>query len=188
MRTKQRSIGWLMGLVLVFAIGLTIAQGGPEVRWLARYWVVLAIVMMAVSWFWFVYVPQKSLKLAGGNRDRQRRLLEWVLKTPCFAGMKVHVRYILAANYQVAKRYAEAEALYRLILKDTQGNLEPGFESFIRQDLADTIEALGQRGCGIRARAGGEGFASCGQQGPQPPGPGQAARSSAPIHGSHQSL
>ena len=145
MRTRKRSIAGLMWLVLVSAIGLTLARGGPEVGGLAHLWFWLMIGSAGIFWLWFVVIPQKSLPLAGGNVDRQRRLLLWVVNTPWAAGVKIHARFILAVNFQVARRYADAEALLRLILNDNSGNIDPGFESLVRQHLADTIEALGLR-------------------------------------------
>jgi tetratricopeptide (TPR) repeat protein len=133
-----------MWIVVIVAVGTTIVRGGPEAGMLAHVWLLLVIGSGVVSWVWFVVIPQKSLKLAKGDVDRQRRLLQWVVNTPGVQGMKIHARYILAANLQVAKRYAEAEALFQLIVKVNQGALEPGFESLLRQKLADTIEALGR--------------------------------------------
>jgi tetratricopeptide (TPR) repeat protein len=145
MRTRKRSIASLMWIVFFAAVGLALVRAGPDSGGLVHLWLWLVIGSQAALWLWFVVVPQQSLKLARGIVGRQRRLLEWVVSTPCVPGVKVHARYLLAANYQSAMRCSEAEELYRLILKHNHGNLEAGFESFVRQRLADSVEALGRR-------------------------------------------
>ncbi len=105
----------------------------------------LLIGLWAATWLWFVVMPQKSLALARGDTELQRRLLELIVNTPLATGAKIHARYILAGNYQVARRYSCAEALYWSILRDNEGVILPGFESLVRQNLADAIEALGRR-------------------------------------------
>ena len=100
MRTRKRSIAGLMWLVFLFAIWLTLVRGEPEGRWLARCFFLLMAAFLAAMWVWFVVVPQNSLKLARGSVDRQRRLLEWVVKTPGIPRLKIHARYLLAVNYQ----------------------------------------------------------------------------------------
>jgi tetratricopeptide (TPR) repeat protein len=134
-----------MWLVLFVAVGLGLARGGPEAYWLARYWFLLIVVGMALSWVWFIRVPQWSLKLAGGDRDRQRLILRWIVHTPSPGGLKILARFLLAVNDQVSGRYGEAEEALRSILRDNGSSLDPGFESVLRQRLADTIEALGRR-------------------------------------------
>jgi hypothetical protein len=84
-----------MWLVLCVAVGLTIARAGPEGHWLARYWFMLVAAFAIVNLFWFVVLPRKSLKLAAGDPDRQRRLLQWIVNTPWFSAVKVHARYML---------------------------------------------------------------------------------------------
>ena len=144
MRTRRRSIAGTMWLIFVVAIGLTMARGGPEVQWLAPYWFLLYFGAIALIWLWFILVPKVSLKLAGGDRDRQRRILRWVVSTPFQGGVKVYARFLLGLNEQVGRHYDEAETTYRSILGDDEGGLDPGFESAVRQHLADTIEALGR--------------------------------------------
>ena len=145
MRTRSMSIGGLMWIILAFAVGLALSRGGPEVRWLARYWFLLILGGMILNGFWFLLVPKASLKLAWGSRDRQRRILRCVVGTPAPGGLKLLARYLLGINEQVSRRYEAAEMTYRAILEDTGMELDPGFESTIRQHLADTIEALGRR-------------------------------------------
>ena len=147
MRTRKHSIAGLMWVVFFCAVGLAIARAGSDGGGLVYLWFWLLVVgSQATLWIWFVVVPQQSLKLVQGNVGRQRRLLEWVVNTPCVPDWKVHARYILAVNYQMARRYADAEGMFRLILTHNQGKLDAGFESLVRQHFADTIEALGHRG------------------------------------------
>jgi tetratricopeptide (TPR) repeat protein len=144
MRTRKWSLVEPLWIIFVVAVGLAIARGsGPDLRWLAPYWLVVGLGSMALMWFWFVFVPQVSLKLSGNNRERQRRILECVVNTPFAGSVKILARYKLALNYQVATSYAEAEPLYRSILRD-EGDLDPGFESVVRQNLADTLEGMGR--------------------------------------------
>jgi tetratricopeptide (TPR) repeat protein len=133
-----------MPFVVPFAIVVMIAWAVPEFRGVARTLVSLVGVFLAANWGWFSVVAQNSLKLAGGNRDRQRRLLEWIVKTPGTPQTKIPARFLLGANYQAGKRYTEAEAAFRLLLNGDRGGPEAGFESLVRQRLADTIEALGR--------------------------------------------
>jgi tetratricopeptide (TPR) repeat protein len=148
MRTRKRSIAGLMWLVLAAAVGLTLAREGPIARWPAWLWVVLFLgalagaCTLAGTWLWFILIPQMSLRLAGGDRDRQRRLLQLVVNTPSPGGVKILARFLLALNDQVAKRYDSAETQYRAILSANDGDLDAGFESTVRQRLADTLEAL----------------------------------------------
>jgi len=67
-----------------------------------------------------------------------------VVNTPFAGSIKILARFLLALNNQVATNYAQAEALYRAILRDGEGDLDPGFESVLRQHLADTVEAMGR--------------------------------------------
>ena len=85
-----------------------------------------------------------ALKLAGGNRDRERRILQWVVDTRFPGALKIFARFKLALNSQVAKHYAQAEEAYRSILEDGEHDLDAGLESTVRQHLADTLEALGR--------------------------------------------
>ena len=128
MRTRRRSIAGTMWLIFVVAIGLAMARGGPEVQWLAPYWFLLYFGAIALIWLWFILVPKVSLKLAGGDRDRQRRILRWVVNTPFQGGVKVYARFLLGLNEQVGRHYDEAETTYRSILGDDEGGLDPGFE------------------------------------------------------------
>ncbi len=145
MRTRRRSIAGTMWLIFAVAIGLALARGGPEVQWLAPYWFLVYLGAIALIWLWFILVPKVSLKLAGGDRDRQRRILRWVVNTPFQGGVKVYARFLLGKSEQVGRHYDEAETTYRSILGDGEGGLDPGFESAVRQHLADTIDALGRR-------------------------------------------
>ena len=127
MRTRRRSIAGTMWLIFVVAIGLAMARGGPEVQWLAPYWFLLYFGAIALIWLWFILVPKVSLKLAGGDRDRQRRILRWVVNTPFQGGVKVYARFLLGLNEQVGRHYDEAETTYRSILGGDEGGLDPGF-------------------------------------------------------------
>jgi tetratricopeptide (TPR) repeat protein len=134
-----------MWIVFVVAIGLAIARSGaPRFEGFAVYWLVFTLGPTALMSFWFVLVPKASLKLAGNNRDRQRRILQCVVNTPFVGSVKILPRFLLALNNQVAKNYRDAEDLYRSILHDGAGDLDPGFESTVRQHLADTVEAMGR--------------------------------------------
>ena len=72
------------------------------------------------------------------------RLLRCVANTPAPAPFRVLARFMLALNYQVARRYVEAELLFRAIVPTGEGDVDPAFESMVRQKLADTLEALGR--------------------------------------------
>jgi tetratricopeptide (TPR) repeat protein len=150
MRTRKWSIADLMWIVFFVAIGLGLARGGPEVDWLAQYWFLVLLGAMVLRWIWFIVVPRWSLRLARRDRRRQRWILQCVVNTPLPGKWKALARYLLAVNYQAARRYDEAEALFRSILRDAGKRLDSGFESLLRQHLADTVEALGR---GDEARA-----------------------------------
>jgi hypothetical protein len=104
-------------------------------------------------------VPRCSLDLAGGDRDRQSRLLRWVINTPVPGGPRLLARSTLAANDHAAGRYDEAEAGFRSILEDSRDgkDLPPGLEAVLRRQLADSLEALGrtEEAAVERERAGG---------------------------------
>ncbi len=143
MRTKRPTIGGLMWLVFFFAFGLALARGGPQYRWMARYWFPAILAFIAVQYAWFILLPRFSLRLALGDRGRQRRILQCVVKTPAPAGMKFLARYLLGVSDQVARRFKDAAANFRAILDVPNQTLVPGFESDVRQHLADTLDALG---------------------------------------------
>jgi tetratricopeptide (TPR) repeat protein len=85
-----------------------------------------------------------SLKLAGGNPIRQRRLLLWVVHTTFpWPLTKTTARFILAVQDQVARRYEEAEGMIRAIIRDGERQLDPAFESLVWHHLADTVKAAG---------------------------------------------
>ncbi len=144
MSTRKASIGGLMWLILVVGVGLAVVRDGPESRWLARYWLWLMVASLGLPYLWFIVVPRGSLRLAGGSRERQRYILRWVVGTPAPRGLKCLARYLLGVNQQVGRLYEDAEASFRAILQDSYEKLDPGFESDVRQRLADTIDALGQ--------------------------------------------
>jgi len=139
-------------MILIVGVGLWIARGGPGNRWLASYWILLVLGSMAGLWFWFILVPKASLRIARGNSDVQRRILQCVANTPAPEGVKLLVRFMLGVNNQVARRYAEAEAQYQSIIGEGAGRLEPGFESVVRQHLGDTLEALGRHEAAVAER------------------------------------
>jgi len=85
-----------MWVIVIVAVGLALARGGPESRWIARYWFLLFGGFFGLALLWFVVVPRHSLKLARGDRDRQRHILQYVLATPLAGGAKTLARYILA--------------------------------------------------------------------------------------------
>jgi tetratricopeptide (TPR) repeat protein len=143
-----------MWIVLFVAIWLSITRGDDEDGRLAGTWLMGIAGAIALHWAWFVLVPRWSLELAGGDRDRQSRLLRWVINTPIPGGPQVRARYLLAANEQEAGRYAEAEAGFRSLLDDYRDgmSLPPGFESLLVSHLADTLEASGRRDEAIAER------------------------------------
>jgi tetratricopeptide (TPR) repeat protein len=144
MRKRNRSISGLMWLAAIVAGGLALYRGGPDSGLWAVYGVLLFLGTAVVATLWFVVVPLAALKLAGGDRDRQRRILRWVVNTPGPSRLKSLARLDLGHNERHAGRHEEAEATYRSILRDREGRLEPDFESVVRQGLADAIEALGR--------------------------------------------
>lgn len=143
MRTRRPTIGGLMWLVFFFAVGLALARGEPQYRWLARYWFLLIAGYVGAHLVWFILVPQASLKLARGDHGRQRRILQWVVSTPSSAGARFLARYLLGVNDQVSRRFEDAAANFRAVLDVPNQPLIPGFESDVRQRLADTLDALG---------------------------------------------
>ncbi|MHB1559598.1 MAG: tetratricopeptide repeat protein [Isosphaeraceae bacterium] len=143
MRTRRPTIGGLMWFIFFVAMGLALARGGPQYRWMARSWFLLLGGFLGFQLAWFLLVPRVSLKLALGDHGRQRRILQWVVKTPAPAGMKILARYLLGLNDQVARRFEDAAANFRAILDIPGQTLDPGFESDVRQHLADTLESLG---------------------------------------------
>lgn len=143
MRTQRPTIGGLMWLIFFVAFGLALARGGPHYRWLARTGFLVFGGFLGFQLVWFIVVPRASLKLALGDRGRQRRILQRVVKTPAPAGMKNLARYLLGINDQVARRFEDAAANFRAIVEIPNHKLAPGFESDVRQHLADTLESLG---------------------------------------------
>jgi tetratricopeptide (TPR) repeat protein len=133
-----------MWIIVIVAVWLALTRGDPESRWFARICLALFVAYSILLPLWFVIVPKHSLKLARGDRDRQRRILQWVERTPFGGDRKNLARFMLALNYQVAREYDAAEAGYRAILGDDASRLDPGFEAQVRLKLADTIEALGR--------------------------------------------
>ncbi len=144
MRTRKSPFSGLIWVIIAGAAWLALRARGPGAASWQLYGSLVVLGLVATIAFWFILVPQISLNLAGGDRDRQRRILRWVVNTPAPGGLKVLARFQLGLNNQVAGRYDEAEATYRSILSDGEGGLDPGFESTVRQHLADTIEALGR--------------------------------------------
>ncbi len=135
-----------MWMVVFVAIWLVATRGGRDPHWVAQYWFLLILGAVALHWIWFVLVPRCSLDLAGGDRERQSRLLRWVINTPIPGGPKLRARSMLAANDHATGRYDEAEAGVRSILRDSRGGMDlpPGMEPVLRRQLADTLEALGR--------------------------------------------
>src|SRR5262249_51270737 len=91
-------------------------------------------------------VPNWSLVLAGGDMDRQARLLRWIVDTPAPGKAKISARFLLAENDLLSGRHDAAEGGLRCILRDSRDGMDlpAGFESLLRQDLADTLEVLGR--------------------------------------------
>jgi tetratricopeptide (TPR) repeat protein len=153
MRVKKRSMSGLLWLCVIVAVAFSLRRTAPgSWRW-ALYPFLLVLGLAVIQWFWFILVPRFALKLARGNRDRQRRILEWVVHTPAPARLKIYARFLLALNNQFTGHYESAEAMYRAILQGGEGDLDPGLESNVRQHLADTIEALGRREDAVAERA-----------------------------------
>ncbi len=144
MRVRKRSISGLLWPIIIVAAGFSLRWAAPEVRRWALYGALTFAGLAALEWFWFILVPQLSSRLAGGDHDRQRRILRRVVSTPAPGRSKGLARFRLALSNQFTGRYAEAEAIFRFILQDGGGDLDPGFESVVRQHLADTIEAQGR--------------------------------------------
>jgi hypothetical protein len=140
------TIASLMWIVVLAAIWLVATRGGPDAYWVARYWFLMVLGAVVVHWIWFVLVPWWSLDLAGGDRERQSRLLRWVINTPIPAGPRLRARWLLAANDHAAGRHKEAEAGFRSILEDSRDgrDLPPGLEASLRRRLADALEAMGR--------------------------------------------
>ncbi len=145
MNTRKWTIAGLMWIVLIIAVWLSITRRHDPA--LAGSWLMGIVVAIVLHWTWFILVPRWSLELAGGDRDRQSRLLRWVIDTPIPGGPKVQARYLLAANDLAAGRYSEAEAGFRSLLDEHREgmSLPPGFESLLSNHLADTLEAMGRR-------------------------------------------
>ena len=152
MRARKPSISGLMWFILFFAIALTLVRAEQEDAGLRHLWPCLLIGPIAGMWLWFVFIPQKSLRLVGRDPDRQRRLLECIVNTRCPPELKIHARFILAASYQVARDHARCESLCRAILKDNASTIDPGFESMVRQQLANAIDALGRNAEAVAER------------------------------------
>lgn len=71
MRTTRPIIGGLMWLIFFVAVGLALARGEPQYRWMARYWFLLIAGYIGAHLVWFVLVPQVSMKLALAAGRRQ---------------------------------------------------------------------------------------------------------------------
>jgi hypothetical protein len=99
-----------MWIEFFVAVGLELARGGPEVRWLSRYWFLVFLGAMTLSRIWFLIVPRWSMKLARGDCDRRERILRRVVNAPAPRAPKVLARFLLGASTQVGGRYDEAEA------------------------------------------------------------------------------
>src|SRR5580704_351439 len=97
MRTGARSLATLMALTAVAAVWLAVSRTRPWidlfdpfsfVAFFARALLCFFVVFTWPAVLWFVAVPKISLRLAGGNRDRQRQILQCVIHTPFFARSK----------------------------------------------------------------------------------------------------
>ena len=145
MSAIKSTVNLLIGVMVCLAIGMAIVRGVPGVSGVFGRFLLFITALSAAQLIWFVVVPKHSLRLAGGNPERQRRLLRLVVNTPFASGPKVLARFMLAVTDQVARRYAQAESQFRAILAEIEGRRNAGFESLVRQHLADTLEALGRR-------------------------------------------
>lgn len=148
MRTLKWTIGDLMGLVLVFALGIALARwaaAADRLWWLVGVWLGLVVAIPLATWVWFIAVPKWVVRRVGrGDPERRRRWLRAVVATPALvSGVKVFARYQLQRGYQADGRYAEAEREARAILRCR--GLTPGFQSVIRQNLADYLDGQGRR-------------------------------------------
>jgi tetratricopeptide (TPR) repeat protein len=146
MRTTKRSIGRLMWWVLASAVALALVRIEDEqlplliTAGLAGCGI--ALVISGSSLIWFGLAPTMAARLSKGGL--RRGLLLCAVRTPWpWPNAKAAARYLLAADEQAARRFVEAEAILRTILSDGGDRLDPGFESLVRQKLADTVEALG---------------------------------------------
>jgi tetratricopeptide (TPR) repeat protein len=141
---KMPSVSWLAQIFVIGAVSIALWRSGTTSGWVMAFWII-PVCVWVFGVFWFVFVPRISLRLALGDRDRQRWILRWIVNTPFPGGAKILARFMLAHNLQVAQRYEEAELLYRAILRDLGRHVYPGLESQIRHGLADTVDALGRR-------------------------------------------
>jgi tetratricopeptide (TPR) repeat protein len=154
MRRNRWSIASLMWIVAFVAVWLLAARDWgskasrleEELLWLDVFGLLLLSAAIPAAWIWFSLVPRWSLKLAGGDHDRQSRLLRWVVETPFTIRAKARARFLLAVNDQIAGRYEEAEGGFRSILRDSRDgmDLSADFESLVRQHVADALEASGR--------------------------------------------
>jgi tetratricopeptide (TPR) repeat protein len=134
-----------MWVIVCLAIGMAVVRGAPGPSGAVWRFLLIMLGLFIAQWIWFIVVPRQSLRLARGNPERQRRLLRLVINTPFPSGPKVFARFLLAASDQVGKHYAQAEPQFRAILGEIEGGRNVGFESLVRQHLADTLDALGRR-------------------------------------------
>jgi tetratricopeptide (TPR) repeat protein len=135
----------ILTLAVLIVLAFVVGTNNPHARWFPLYIVLPFLLLFVASWVWFILVPRVSLKIAGGDRQRQRRLLQCVVNTPFVEGTKGYARFLLGVNDQVAKRYAEAEVQFRALLAECERGVSPGLKSVIQQHFADTLEALGRR-------------------------------------------
>src|SRR5262249_4736679 len=95
---------------------------------------------------YFTLVRGTTPATAEGKREPPSHLLRWVADAPFPGSVTLHARYLLAVCDQFAGRYDDADASLRTILRESDDGmaLSPGFESELRQRLADADEALGR--------------------------------------------
>jgi hypothetical protein len=129
MRAGLRSIATVMVITSVIAFWLALSRErrllGPDEPVLFLWffaWALLGafVLFIGPAIVWFLVVPRFSLRLAGGNRYRQQRILPCAIRTPFPAGAKILARCSLAVNHEVSGRFPEAKALYRSILNDVE--------------------------------------------------------------------
>ena len=144
MKKSTRRNAAVLWIIFFAAVVISFSSARPQLRNLARIWVILTLLSIVLPSIWFVWLPRMALRLAGGNRDRERLILQRIVNTPFPGAHKIFARFKLGLNSQVAKHYAQAEEVYRSILRDNEDDLDPGLESSVRQHLADTLEALGR--------------------------------------------
>ena len=119
MHAIKLTISGLIWVIVCLAIGMAVVRGAPGASGVIWRFLLIMLGLVVAQWIWFIVVPRQSLRLAGGNPDRQRRLLRLVINTPFPSGPKVFARFLLAASDQVGKALRAGRAA---VSGDPRGN------------------------------------------------------------------